>query len=134
MMPNLYLGVAGGFAITALVFMWVIVRRVGRKSQVVPETGDLWEGRAFRCPVCGAPMDEGYVLGGRGLIWSRRGQAKRWTFAHIGEALDNTLSLSLSPAVNLAWRCEPCRMLLVDHDKMVRPNKAAGRMSRRTSP
>lgn len=120
-MQYLYLWLAGGIAIAVLLFLWTLVRRIGRRSRLVPETPDPWEGRAFKCPACGAAMDGGYVLAGRGLIWSRRGQPRKWVFAHIGEALDNTLSLSISPAVNLAWRCVPCRMLLIDHDKMVRP-------------
>ena len=73
-----------------------------------------------RCPQCGAPMEEGWVMLGRGAIWSARRMGRPGTFAHIGVALENTVSLSLPPAANMAWRCPTCRLLLVDYDKLVK--------------
>jgi hypothetical protein len=65
-------------------------------------------------------MEQGWALLGKGAIWSSRSRAKPGTFSHIGAALDNTISMSLRPAVNMAWRCASCRLLLLDHAKLVR--------------
>ncbi len=101
------------------VLLW-IVRHVQRKSRTVTAGPALWEGRDYRCPQCTTAMEQGWVMLGRGAIWSARGAGRPGTFAHIGSALENTLSFALPPAANMAWRCRSCRLLLVDHDKLVR--------------
>jgi hypothetical protein len=102
-----------------LALLWV-VRKVARKNRTVADSPSLWEGRDYRCPQCSTSMERGWVMLGRGAIWSAHGARKPGTFAHIGGALENTVSLSLPPAANMAWRCPTCRLLLVDHDKLVR--------------
>ncbi|MEA3274191.1 MAG: PF20097 family protein [Pseudomonadota bacterium] len=107
-------------AISALVLLLWLMRRIRRKSRKVPDVPRLWEGRDFRCPQCGAPMDQGWVMLGKGAIWSSREAGKPGTFAHIGLALENTISMSLPPAANMAWHCASCRLLTLDHDKLVK--------------
>jgi hypothetical protein len=102
-----------------LALLW-IVRRIQRTTRTVPEAPGLWEGRDYRCPQCGTPMAQGWVMLGRGAIWAARGGRRPGIFAHIGASLENTISLSLPPAANMAWRCPTCRLLLVDHDKLVK--------------
>jgi predicted RNA-binding Zn-ribbon protein involved in translation (DUF1610 family) len=107
-------------ALGSLVALLWIVRRMQRKTRTVAEAPGLWDRRDYRCPQCGAPMEEGWVMLGRGAIWSARRMGRPGTFAHIGVALENTVSLALPPAANTAWRCPTCRLLLVDYDKLVK--------------
>ena len=71
-------------------------------------------------------MQQGWVLLGKGAIWSERVVGAPGVFSHIGQALPNTLSMHLKPAVNMAWRCAPCAILTIDHDKLVRLTRDAG--------
>jgi hypothetical protein len=114
--PLLVGGVAGIAALSVL----LLLRRIARHSRTVPDAPALWHGRDYACPRCGTGMQPGWVLLGKGAIWSDRARGKPGAFAHIGKALPNTISLNLRPAANMAWRCGGCRMLLIDHDKLVR--------------
>ncbi|MCU0835722.1 MAG: hypothetical protein MUC77_15015 [Chromatiaceae bacterium] len=96
--------VAGLVAVAVLVFLLVLVRHIGRRTLSVRDS---------------APMDPGWVMLGKGAIWSKRSAGRPGTFSHIGNALENTISLSIPPAANMAWRCERCRLLLIDHGKLV---------------
>ncbi|MGB5833816.1 MAG: PF20097 family protein [Thiohalocapsa sp.] len=93
---------------------------IGRRNRTVADIPALWDGRDYHCPQCGAPMDQGWTLLGKGAIWTDRISGRLGTFAHIGKVLPNTLSMQLKPAANMAWRCIACRILTIDYDKMVR--------------
>lgn len=98
----------------------LLVRRIQRKSRVQTETAHTWSGRDYSCPQCNAPLQPGRVLCGKGILWSDRdGPPVRW-HAHIGQALENTISLHLPPALNQAWRCPACRLVLIDHSRLLR--------------
>jgi len=111
--------VAGLVAIAGLLFLLVLVRHIRGRTRSVRDEPGLWAGRDYLCPQCGARMDQGWVMLGKGAIWSERSAGRPGTFAHIGNALENTISLSIPPAANMAWRCGHCRLLLVDYGKLV---------------
>ena len=113
-------------AIGGLLALMLIVRRFGRRNRLVAPGSSLWEGRDYRCPACRTPMERGYALAGRGLIWAPLTRPSPGTLAHIGQALDNTLSLSMPPDLNMAWHCAACRLLVVDHAKLVRSPRRGG--------
>lgn len=108
-------------AILALVLLLAIVRAIGRRSREVASASVLWEGRGYRCPVCRGALEPGWVMLGRGAIWRDRSKGPPGALSTIAGALPNTISLSLRPAANQAWRCPRCQMLLVDHSRLVRP-------------
>jgi hypothetical protein len=112
-------GIAGTLAIAALLLLLWLVRVLLRRNRSVGDSPLLWQDRDYRCPECGSPMEQGWVLLGKGAIWSPRGKSKPGTFAHIGSALENTISMSLRPAANMAWRCSSCRLLVLDRSKLV---------------
>jgi hypothetical protein len=109
-----------GILVLLAVTLWLL-HRLSRRHVAVANRPDLWQGRDYRCPACTTPMNQGWVMLGKGAIWSPRGKGAPGTFAHIGQALDNTLSLAMRPAANMAWHCPHCRLLLIDHDKLVKP-------------
>jgi len=120
MLDKGYLILVGAMAIALLVFLLWVIRRLQRRNLSVAEDPQLWEDRSYRCPECGRGMEEGWVLLGKGAIWSPRSKGKPGTFSHVGQALENTISLSLPPATNMGWRCGGCRLLLLDHSKLVK--------------
>lgn len=126
MSANSALLIGTSAAIAALLALWAIVRHLQGKACESPATSDLWSGRAYACPDCGTAMEAGWVMLGKGAIWSSREKGPPGAFAHIGNALPNTISLSLRPAANMAWRCSSCRLLLIDHAKLVKPAGRGG--------
>lgn len=107
-------------AIGALLLIWWIVRHIRNRNTLVDDGPELWSGKAYRCPKCDAFLEQGYVMLGRGAIWSSREEKPISTLAHIGQSLPNTLSFDLPPATNAAWRCTSCNFLVVDHSRMIR--------------
>jgi hypothetical protein len=120
MLENEYRILAGATAIAALLLLLWLMRGLQRRNRSVAEDPRLWEGRSYRCPECGRDMEQGWVLLGKGAIWSPRRKGRPGAFSHIGQALENTISLSLRPATNMGWRCGGCRLLLLDHSKLVK--------------
>jgi predicted RNA-binding Zn-ribbon protein involved in translation (DUF1610 family) len=120
MNADIFFMVGALVALSGLLALFWIVRAVRRRTRLVRDSATLWEGRAYPCPQCGGTMQEGWVMLGRGAIWSPRSAGRPGSFAHIGNALENTLTFTLPPAGNMAWRCPSCRLLLIDHDKMVK--------------
>ncbi len=112
---------AGLVAILALMLLLVLLRIVHRRSLEVASTPALWEGRDYRCPECRGALEPGWVMLGRGAIWRDRAQGPPGPFSTIAGSLPNTISLSLRPAANQAWRCPRCQLLLVDHSRLVKP-------------
>ncbi|UHD16736.1 PF20097 family protein [Thiocapsa bogorovii] len=126
MSANFAILIGASAAIAALLALWAIVRHLQGKACEIHATADLWSGRRYACPDCGTAMDAGWVMLGKGAIWSSREQGPPGTFAHIGRALPNTISMSLRPAVNMAWRCPSCRLVLIDYTKLVKPAGRGG--------
>jgi hypothetical protein len=106
----------GAAAIAAL--LWLLVR-TQRRNHAVKDAPELWSGLDYCCPKCGAHMERGWVLLGKGAIWSDHAQGRPGAFSLITQALPNTLSFRVQPASNMAWRCSACRLLLVDYAKLV---------------
>jgi len=122
------------FALGAVLLIAWMARRIRGRNSVVDETPGLWPDQPFRCPRCDAAMQPGYVMLGRGAIWTPRDGRPVSTFAHIGQSLPNTLSFDLPPATNAAWRCGDCQLLLVDHSRLIRRRKFARRQDRGNYP
>lgn len=116
---------AGLATVAVLVALWLLLRAVARRSREVEATQAARADRAYRCPDCGLALEPGWVMLGKGAIWRDRHQSPPGLFAHIGDALPNTLSFALTPAANLAWRCPRCRILQIDYSCLVRPPRPA---------
>lgn len=111
---------AAGIMLLAVSVFAILLYRILRRSRVVRDSESLWKGRDYRCPQCGELLEQGFIMAGRGIIWRPRSDKPIGAFAHIGQALDNTLSPSLPPRQNMAWHCPDCRLILIDHDKLVK--------------
>ncbi|NEX20347.1 hypothetical protein G3480_08510 [Thiorhodococcus mannitoliphagus] len=123
MPSNLPIYLAALTAIGMLILLWVLTRYMQRKHRTLAFAPSLLEGRHYRCPDCGRDMRIGWVMLGRGAIWSPLDKGPPGSFAHIGSALPNTISMALKPASNLSWHCPDCQLLIVDHSTLISPPK-----------
>lgn len=98
MTKTIELVVATAILILVAILIWYavsILRRVTKNNVNADEGTELWNGKDYRCPECQTPMEQGYTLSGKGIIWAQRFGKKISAFAHIGQVLDNTLSLHM---------------------------------------
>ena len=110
-------------AILAVV-LGVVIRRLVPAPPVVKLMESEIEWTEFNCPKCQQAMETGLSLAGRGIIWSEKDKKKPGLFATVIAALDNTLSLNIPPALHVSWRCSRCKLIILDHSKMVKVKKA----------
>ena len=90
-----------------------------QNNRAVRDRRSLWDGRNYACPQCGGPMAQGWVQVSNGIAWSARRRGRPAGLYLSAETLENTQSMHFRPASNMAWRCPGCKLLVVDHDKMV---------------
>lgn len=58
------------------------------------------------------------------LTWQDGATVKPGLFANFGSVLENTLSFSLPPAWNMAWRCRASGLVVLDHSRLIRIAKS----------
>ena len=99
------------------------VRKISQSNTVVSKklSEIVWQEMA--CPKCETLMDDGFSLTGRGITWRARNEKLPGAMSNIGSVLENSISLNLQPALNLSWRCRQCKLVVIDHAKMVKVKK-----------
>jgi hypothetical protein len=100
------------------------IRKISKGNSVVKVKQSEIEWIELKCPKCQKIMDVGYSLAGRGIIWREKTEMKPGLFSSIGSALENTISLNILPALNISWRCSSCKLVILDHSKMVKIKNA----------
>ncbi len=99
------------------------VRKISKSNTVVSKKLSAIVWQELACPKCKITMDEGFSLTGRGIIWRARNEKLPGPLSNIGSVLENSISLNLQPALNLSWRCSHCKLVVIDHAKMVKVKK-----------
>ena len=107
-------------SITLLAGLLWLVHHIHRKSVVATEPSEGFHHPEHHCTACGITMETGYTLCGRGIFWQTADAHHFSLFTHIGQALENTISFSMRPAVNAAWRCPRCKLILIDYSRMIK--------------
>ena len=102
----------------------IIIRKLvkGNEIELLYESQISWE--ETKCPRCQVPMESGYSMAGRGVIWRERSAKKPGTFSTIASVLENTMSINMPPALNISWRCKSCKLIVLDNSKMVKVKNA----------
>lgn len=106
--------------LAALVFFYVYMRRM-YLSQNNALAGDVVPLMRLKvdCPRCHKRMQPGFALAARGIFW-RADQDKPFGLANTpGRLLSSTANWGMRTRENMAWRCEACNMLLVDHSHLL---------------
>ena len=114
------------FAVTIAVTLVLVitVRKVNNSNTVISTKLSEIVWHELKCPKCNAPMDKGFSLAGRGIIWRERKEKQPGQFSSIGSVLENSVSLNMQPALNISWRCSDCKLVVIDNAKMVKVKNA----------
>jgi hypothetical protein len=80
--------------------------------------------KAVRCVKCDKGMEEGYAFAGKGINWVPKNARKPGVFSSVGSVLENTFSLRIPPAINMAWYCKSCKIIVLDNSKMLKIKNA----------
>jgi len=65
-----------------------------------------------KCPYCGELMEQGYLIGARGIYWWPKKPLPSWNC--IGETIASSAKVFSWKCPNLsAYRCKKCRTILV---------------------
>jgi hypothetical protein len=110
--------------IALIIFLWILFRKIESKNNMVTLDEASLNWKESKCPTCGKTMEGGYAFAGKGIIFSPKGKKLPGAFSTIGKALDNTFSMNITPAVNMAWHCSSCKVVVIDHAKMLKRKKA----------
>jgi len=107
-----------------LLALWYYLRQWERRNNVltVEEASLNW--KEVRCVNCQKTMEKGYSFAGRGITWVPKYAKKPGAFSTIGSVLENTYSLRVSPALNMAWYCKSCKIVVLDNSKMLKIKNA----------
>lgn len=116
--------VIGLVLVLALILALLLARRAAGRNRVLPEENAVRAKAGYDCPECGHAMEPGYLLLGRGAVWAPRSSYRQRGSQPTGMPVANTLNMSPRPALNLAWRCGQCELLLLDHHQLVRPRRS----------
>jgi hypothetical protein len=111
---------SGAILIATLLILLILLRRMEKKNTVMHIDRSTLSWSDYKCPKCRQFMQHGYTLAGRGIIWASKDSKKPGPFSNVAQALENTASLRLSPPLNMAWYCQECKLILMDHSKMLK--------------
>jgi len=112
------------FIAAVLVATVLVMRKVADRNTVVARPREALAWQDFKCPGCAEQMAQGMAMAARGLTWKEGGTVKPGLFGNFGSVLENTLSFSLPPAWNMAWRCEACGLVVLDHSRLIKIAKS----------
>ena len=110
--------------VVGLFVLWNFLRKYERRNNVltVDEASLIW--KEVKCVNCGKIMEKGYSYAGRGINWVPKHAKKPGAFSTVGSVLENTYSLRVPPALNMAWYCESCKIVVFDNSKMLKIKNA----------
>jgi hypothetical protein len=116
------------FVVTIIVafILLITVRKVNKLNTVKNEKLSEINWDELSCPKCKTPLDKGFSRAGRGIIWRDKKDKRPNQFSTIGSVLENSISLTMLPALNISWRCSACKLVVIDNSKMVKIKKCIG--------
>jgi len=102
-------------------FIWIfnLIRKESKKITVktyqelkIAGTPEL------KCPKCNDYMDVGYTIASRGLLF--RKQEEKFKPVATDKLIPNTANLGFGMKENLAWKCNNCKLVLIDYSCQVK--------------
>lgn len=97
-------------------FIWIFYRVRKESKKLVIKTFRELESEGIpdlKCPKCHVYMDVGFTVAGRGLMFRRRYEEFKYIAAD--RLVTNTANLGFSMKENLSWRCDHCKLIMVDY-------------------
>ena len=108
------------FVIVFTIVLFYIISKGINKGNSYKKYGEVSIHIKYKCPKCGQIMENGFVAVDRGITY--RSNEKRQSVIFMDphkRFLKNTFNMSLSAKENLAWRCENCNYVLIDHSNAI---------------
>ena len=112
--------VAATLALVGVLVLLYFLRKAERKNHIVTiqETQLHWQD--VKCVHCSQSTEYGYAFAGKGISWMPIQRRKPGVFSTIFSTLENIVSLRIPPPLNMAWHCQHCKLILIDHSKLIR--------------
>lgn len=110
-------------AVTGLIVLFYLLRKLERKNHIISTQESQLHWKDIKCVHCGQYMEHGYVFAGKGISWTPKRNRKPGVFSTVFSSLENTLSMRIPPPLNMAWYCANCKLIVIDHSKMIRFKK-----------
>ena len=102
-----------------IIFFHIISKGMN-KGNSYKKYGEVSSQLKYKCPKCGQVMENGFVAVDKGIFYRHSEGKQPGIFKNPGSRfLKNTFNVSLSGKENLAWRCENCSYILIDHSAMI---------------
>ena len=111
-------------AIAGLLLLLYFLRKIEKKNNVLTVDEASLDWKNVRCIKCEQMMEKGYAFAGKGINWVPKNEKKPGIFSTVGSVLENTFSLRIPPAFNMAWYCKSCKVIVFDNSKMLRIRNA----------
>lgn len=110
--------------VIGLMVLLYFLLKLERKNNVKTINEAMIEWKEIKCVNCHRLMDKGYAFAGKGINWVPKGEKKPGAFSTVGSVLENTFSLRIPPAINRAWYCKRCRIVVFDNSEMLKVKSA----------
>ncbi len=108
------------FVVISILIIILLLRKLENKNNVINIDRSSMNWDAYKCPKCRSIMEQGFSFSPRGVVWTQNNDKTPGAFTTINQSLENTLSMRFSPAVNKAWKCKTCKMLVMDYSQMLK--------------
>ena len=72
----------------------------------------------LKCPKCNNYMEIGYTIASRGLLFRKKDET--FKLVETGKLIPNTANMGFSMKENLAWKCNTCKLLLLDYSCQIK--------------
>ena len=110
--------------VIGIAFLVYYLRKTEKRNHIVTTHESLLHWQEVKCSHCGKSMEQGYSFTGKGISWTPRHGRKAGNILTIVSILENTFSMRLPQPLNMAWHCNQCKLIVIDHSKMVRFKKS----------
>lgn len=111
-------------AVTGIIILIYFLRKMERKNRIVSAHESELHWKDIKCSYCGQYVDQGYAFAGKGISWTPRQHRKPGVFSTVVSSLENTISMRIPPPLNMAWHCNNCKLIVIDHSKMISLKKS----------
>lgn len=103
---------------TILTVVLIRHRKINSSNRLVSINNYESVNKMYNCPNCGIQMQSGYRIINEGIFWTTEFVNTNWK-ALTQIPIENTASGSRNN-VNKAWKCTKCKMILIDHNVLLK--------------
>jgi predicted RNA-binding Zn-ribbon protein involved in translation (DUF1610 family) len=116
----IYILSAGIVVVAALFFLFFYVKKLQKLSTGYRSYDEIDRYVTYKCPRCGKVMENGFSTASKGISYRANDEKPLSPFQfELSRLLKNTMNITTSAKENVAWRCEDCNYILVNHSYLV---------------